>query len=288
MSSSSKSQRSGPVVLITGCSTGFGRELSLVALNRNYRVIATARRLEALADLQTAGADTLQLDVTAPPNQLATFAEKAWKIHGQIDILINNAGYLLGGAIEEGTPSEVQAQYNTNLFGLLNTTNAFLPYFRSKKAGLIVNNSSQGGCLNMAGAGLYCSTKAAVDSLSDCWSRELKEFGVKCVSIQPGMFRTAASQSSNLHRGSNRIPSYTLPETVISEYLKATNTEKGDPAKAAIKIFDFIEANAKEGGVLPLRLPLGEDAFAQLKQFYEERLAEMEKFREWSLGTDFD
>jgi short-subunit dehydrogenase len=112
---------------------------------------------------------------------------KAYLLYsGQVDFLINNAGYLQGGAIEENTPEETTAQFNTNVFGLLNTTNAFLPYFRRRRDGMIVNISSQGGSLNMVGAGIYCASKAAVDSLSDTWAKELAEFNVRCISIQVG------------------------------------------------------------------------------------------------------
>ncbi|KAJ7611423.1 putative short-chain oxidoreductase [Mycena polygramma] len=276
-----------PVILITGCSTGFGRELSRVALDRGFRVISTARRVESLAALKEQGAETLQLDVTAPLSELATFAKTAWDIYGQVDFLINNAGYLQGGAIEENTPEDTLAQFNTNVFGLLNTTTAFLPYFRHRRAGMIVNISSQGGSLNMVGAGIYCASKAAVDSLSDTWARELAKFDVKCISIQPGMFRTAVAESSNLRLGSHRIPEYTVPNKVIVEYSAAAGTEKGDTAKAAARIIDFV-TGARDGRDLPLRLALGDDAFEYVRAFHVQRLADMDKFKEGSVGTNVD
>ncbi|KAJ6462583.1 putative oxidoreductase,short chain dehydrogenase [Mycena sanguinolenta] len=275
--------RSSPVVLITGCSSGFGRELSLVALSRGFRVIATARRVETLVAVKEKGAEILSLDVAAPPSAISAFAATAWGIYGQIDFLINNAGYIQGGAIEENTPEEIMAQFNTNVFGLLNTTNALLPFFRQRRAGMIVNISSQGGCLNIVGAGPYCASKATVDSLSDTWARELADFNVKCISIQPGIFRTTVVAS--MQRGSHRIPEYTAANKLIVEYNAAAGTERGDPAKAAVRILDFITA---EGLDLPLRLPLGDDAYESLKALYLERLADMEKFRTWSIGTNFD
>ncbi|KAJ7895138.1 putative oxidoreductase,short chain dehydrogenase [Mycena olivaceomarginata] len=263
--------RSGPVILITGCSTGFGRELSFVALDRGFRVISTARRVETLAALKEKGADILQLDVTAPPNKYRPLLPKPGKFSaGHVDFLVNNAGYLQGGAIEENTSEEVLLQFNTNVFGLLNTTNAFLPYFRARRAGTIVNISSQGGSLNLTGVGIYCASKAAVDSLSDTWAKELAEFNIKCISIQPGMFRTAVSDATNIRRGSNQIPEY-----------KGTASDK-----AAVKILDFVAGAVRED--LPLRLPLGEDAFPDLKAFHVQRLADIERFKAWSVGTDFD
>ncbi|KAF7367070.1 Short-chain dehydrogenase/reductase family protein [Mycena sanguinolenta] len=276
--------RSSPVILITGCSKGFGRELSALALDRGFRVIATARHVETLVTLKEQGAEILPLDVTAPPSTITAFAAIAWGIYGHIDFLINNAAYLQCGAIEENTLEETMIQFNTNVFGLLNTTNAFLPYFRARRAGMIVNISSQGGCVNMEGTGIYCASKAAVDSLSDTWARELAEFNVKCISIQvPGLFRTTVA--STMRRGSRRIPGYTVADKVVVDYKAASGTEPGDPTKAMIKILDLITA---EGIDLPLRFPLGDDAYENVKSFYLERLAEMEKFKVWSVGTNFN
>ncbi|KAF7367071.1 Short-chain dehydrogenase/reductase family protein [Mycena sanguinolenta] len=253
--------RSSPVILITGCSKGFGRELSALALERGFRVIATARAVETLAALKEKGAEILPFDVTASPDTIAVFAATAWQIYGQVDFLINNAGYLQGGAIEENTLEETMVQFNTNLFGLLNTTNAFLPYFRKRRA-----------------------ARAAVDSLSDTWAKELAEFNVKCISIQvPGQFRTTVA--ATLRRGSCRIPEYTAADKLIVDYQAASGTELGDPAKAIVRILDFITT---EGMDLPLRLPLGDDAYESLKRFYLERLADMEKFKAWSVGTNVD
>lgn len=105
-------------------------------------------------------------------------------ISGQVDYLINNAGFLQGGAIEENTPEENLAQFNTNFFGVINVTNAFLPHFRARKQGTIVNISSQGALLCIPGAGIYCASKAALDATSETWANELADFNIRCVSIQ--------------------------------------------------------------------------------------------------------
>ncbi|KAJ7064874.1 putative short-chain oxidoreductase [Mycena amicta] len=274
-----------PVFLITGCSSGLGSEMSKAALQRGFRVIATARRVETLEPLKEQGAKILQLDVTASPEELETFAKTAWDIYGQVDFLVNNAGYLQGGAFEENTAEDVLSQFSTNVFGVLNVTNAFLPYMRKRRSGTIVNISSQGGSLNIVGAGVYCASKAAMDSFSGTWARELADFGIKCISIQPGMFRTPVSNSSNLRRGSNRIPAYTLADQVFAQYNAQTGTERGDPSKGALRIIDFVTQTETQ---LPLRLALGDDAFANLREFHLDRIAEMDKFEDWSVGTDFD
>ncbi|KAJ7625900.1 retinol dehydrogenase 8 [Roridomyces roridus] len=262
------------VILVTGCSTGFGRALSEAALDRGFCVISTARRVETLEALREKGATTLKLDVTAPFDDIVKFAAEAWAVHGQVDYLINNAGYLLGGAIEESTPEEVQAPFNTNFFGLLNLTNAFLPRLRARRAGTIVNISSQGGSINMVGCGVYCATKAAVDSILIAG----KEFGIRCISIQPGSFSSAVGESSNVRRGSNRIAGYTVPDKVMVDFTAAAGTERGDTMKGSARIIDFVTANGGQGR-LPMRLTLGDDSYENVKGVRAQWMDEMEEFK---------
>ncbi|KAK7018229.1 hypothetical protein R3P38DRAFT_1295897 [Favolaschia claudopus] len=179
------------VVLITGCSTGFGKELAEAALCSGLRVIATARRPETMTSLSEKGAKTMRLDVTASTEVLRQFASDTIAIFGRVDYLINNAGFLQGGAVEENSHEENLAQLNTNFFGVINLTNAFLPDWRARKSGstTIVNISSQGSMICVPGAGIYCAGKAALDAISDTWARELASFDIRCVSIQPGSFR---------------------------------------------------------------------------------------------------
>nr|GAT46861.1 short-chain dehydrogenase/reductase family protein [Mycena chlorophos] len=273
------------VFLITGCSSGLGLEMAKAALQRGFRVIATARRVETLEALKEQGAVTLTLDVTASPQDLKILAKEAWNIYGQVDFLVNNAGYVQAGAFEENTPEEVQQQFQTNVFGVINLTNAFLPYLRKRRAGMIVNISSQGGSLNIAGAGVYCATKAAMDSFTDTWARELAEFTVRFISIQPGMFRTPVS-GANIKRGSNHVSEYTVANTILKGYQAQTGTERGDPVAGATRIVDFVTQHYATPK-LPLRLALGDDAWAALKEVREQQLVELDQWKEWSVGTDF-
>ncbi|KAJ7775764.1 hypothetical protein DFH07DRAFT_732345 [Mycena maculata] len=160
------------VFLITGCSTGLGKELAIAALSAGFRVIATTQRLETLSDLENRSATTLPLNVTTSVEDLASFAVNAIAV--QIDFLINKAGFAQGGVIEGVSPEESMRQFNTNFFGLVNTTNTFLPHFRAWKAGTLVNISSQ----ITSTAGIYCASKAAVDAVSDTWPHELAESGI--------------------------------------------------------------------------------------------------------------
>src|SRR3989338_4150871 len=150
---------SNRVWLIIGTSTGFGREFVKSALARGEKVIATARNLDKIKDLKELGAKTLQLDVTADQSTLNSFAEQAINVYGHVDILINNAAYVLNGTIEETTAEQTEKLFQTNVFGVLNTTRALLPHFRSRKSGIIVNISSIGGIQSIKVGGLYCATK---------------------------------------------------------------------------------------------------------------------------------
>ncbi|KAJ7494481.1 3-oxoacyl-reductase [Mycena galericulata] len=274
-----------PVFLITGCSSGLGRALAFSALNSGFRVIATARRVHTLADLEKGGAKALTLDITSSEAELAEFAAKVIAIYGQVDYLVNNAGYIQAGAIEENSMSEILKQFSTNVFGLVKTTNAFLPHFRERRAGTIVNISSEGSCLGTPGGGLYCSSKGAVDALSVTWAHELAEYNIRSISVQPGAFRTEVLKSTNVGRAAKFIEGYQLAHGTIDFMSKIGGTEAGDPAKAAANIIAFVTDSTRKQ--LPLRFVVGDDAFSALKEFYMQQLEDMEEAKQWSTGTNF-
>ncbi|KAJ7684459.1 putative short-chain oxidoreductase [Mycena polygramma] len=280
-----KSISNAPVFLITGCSSGLGRELALAALKSGFRVIATARRVTTLASLEERGAKALALDITSSEAELAEFATKAIAIYGQVDYLFNNAGFLQSGAIEETSPAEVLRQFTTNVFALINTTNAFLPHFRARRAGTIVNTSSNGGTLGTPGGGIYCASKAAVDAISDTWAHELAEYNIRSMAVQPGAFRTEVSKSTNSSRAAKFIEGYQLAHGVIDHLSNHAGSEPGDPAKAAANIVAFVADAARTQ--LPLRFVVGDDAYGQLKAFYTQQLADMEAAKELSTGTNY-
>ncbi|KAJ7435258.1 putative short-chain oxidoreductase [Mycena latifolia] len=272
------------VVLITGCSTGFGRELALAALSQGLRVIATARRPETLVALEEKGAKALKLDVASSPEELKAFASEVLSIFGQVDYLINNAGFLQGGAIEENTAEENLAQFNTNFFGVINVTNAFLPHFRERKQGTIVNISSQGAALCIPGAGIYCASKAALDAISNTWARELADFNIRCMSIQAGSFRTSVAESGNLKIAADKIDGYQAAHDWVAEFNMSAGKERGDTKIAAVKIIELIAADPKRA--LPMRLALGEDAYDNVKGLVMKQLEDLETWKAVSTGTD--
>ncbi|KAL0065807.1 hypothetical protein AAF712_007110 [Marasmius tenuissimus] len=274
-----------PVVLITGCSSGIGRSLVLEGLSSGVRVIATARRLDSIQDLHEKGAQILSLDVTAPPADLKEFIKTAIDIHGQIDILINNAGYFLGGAIEENTNEEVRGQFDTNFFGVINLTNALLPHFRQRRMGTIVNMSSQGAFLSISGAGIYCASKAALDSISEVWAKELAPFNIRCMTVNLGAFRTAVASGSNFKAPANgEIEGYNAAHDFLRMFAERSGQEQGDSNKAARRLVDLVSTDKP----LPVRLPLGEDSVVNAGRAWSRLEKEWQEVQELGTGTNID
>jgi NAD(P)-dependent dehydrogenase (short-subunit alcohol dehydrogenase family) len=208
---------------------------------------------------------------------------------------------LQGGAIEENNPEENLAQFNTNVFGVINVTNAFLPHWRARKQGTIVNVSSQGAMMCIPGAGIYCASKAALDALSFTWARELASFNIRCVSVQVflflsawlaayillqlGSFRTSVAESGNLKIAAANIDGYQVSHDWVADFNKSAGKERGDPAVAAAKIIELVSVEP-EGVPLPMRLVLGEDSYENAKAFYEKQLRDLETWKDVSTGTD--
>lgn len=252
---------SNKVWLITGCSSGFGRILAEMALARGDRVIATARKVEQLADLKAQRSGqllTLALDVTDPAsiNDAMARAETAF---GRIDVLVNNAGFGLVGAVEELDPQEYRPMFETNLFGLIEVTRAALPLMRPNGGGRIVNFSSVGGFTGRQGFGLYNASKFAVEGLSEALAQEVAPFGIKVIIVEPGAFRTAFLGRS-IAMGARRLAAYEATSGVTRDFSVANDgAQLGDPLKGMTLLMQAILAEQP-----PLRLPLGRDALARI------------------------
>ena len=185
-------QQQSPVWFITGCSTGFGKELARLVLAKGWRAVVTARNPDQLKELVSGkekDALAVQLDVTNRA-QIAHAVQQAEKKFGQINVLVNNAGYGYIAAIEEGEDEQIRAMFETNFFGLVAMTNAVLPGMRQRRSGHIVNFSSIGGLVSFAATGYYHATKYAVEGLSESLSIELAPLGIKVLIVEPGPFRT--------------------------------------------------------------------------------------------------
>jgi NAD(P)-dependent dehydrogenase (short-subunit alcohol dehydrogenase family) len=189
-------------VLITGCSSGIGRATALRLVRSGWRVYATARRPEAIPELQDAGCRTLALDVTSEPSMGAA-VEEVERAEGAVGVLINNAGYSQSGAIETVSMDAARRQFETNVFGLVRLTQLVLPKMRAQRWGKIVNVGSMGGRLTFPGGGYYHATKHALEAISDALRFELRGFGIDVILLEPGLITTdfgevaAASMSEN-------------------------------------------------------------------------------------------
>ena len=175
------------VVLITGCSTGIGRDLAMQLANSGYTVVATARKVETMDDLKVAL--KLPLDVTQE-DSINRAVEQAIQRFGRIDVLVNNAGYALRGAIEEVPVDQVQKMFDVNVFGVMRMIQAVIPHMRQQKAGRIINISSISGKLVTPANGAYSATKFALEALSDALRLELAPFGIPVVLVEPGSIKT--------------------------------------------------------------------------------------------------
>ncbi|TMW67864.1 hypothetical protein Poli38472_007536 [Pythium oligandrum] len=250
------------VWLITGCSSGFGRELAIAARKRGDYVIATARKVETLMGLQDLGCQAVALDVTADDATVNDAVSRANAFYGRIDILVNNAGYTANGAVEEASNEDIQHIFDTNVFGLLRVQRAVLPYMREKRSGTIANIGSGAGYGTYPACGIYSATKFAVAGLTQALRMEVADLGIEVTVIEPGMFRTNIVGAGTLFK--NSIPDY-APVTDFFKNIVSDGTADmpgSDPVKGAQAIVEALTHTGRcEGRALPNRLPLGGDVF---------------------------
>lgn len=248
---------SSPVWFVTGSSSGFGRALVVAALERGDRVVATARKPEALAELAARAPDRIllaELDVTRP-EQVHSVVDAALARFGRIDVLVNNAGFSIVGAVEETSDEQLRATLELMFFGAVSVTRAVLPHMRERQSGTIVQITSVGGITTAPGFGAYCAAKHALEGLSECLALEVKPFGVRVLLVEPGAFRTAL-----FGEAFRRMPVLDGYESSVGATRawveQMAGQQAGDPVKAAHAIVDM----ASRPSLDVLRLPLGGDA----------------------------
>ncbi len=270
--------------LITGSSRGLGRELALAALERGDAVVATARRPEQLADLVERFGDRVRaarLDVTdaAEARRAVTTAVEAF---GRLDVVANNAGYANSTPIEQTTDADFRAQFEANLFGVVNVTQAALPVFREQRGGHFLQFSSVGGRVGgTPGLAAYQSAKFAVEGFSEVLHSEVAPFGVRVTIAEPGAFRTDWGGSSMTI--APVLPDYEQTVGRINAYRgEVDGRQPGDPARAARVLLDVVDLEEP-----PLRMLLGRDAYGHAIASGEDRLAEARAWEKVSTSTDF-
>lgn len=273
-----------PVWFITGCSTGFGRELAKLVMARGWRLVATARNVSQVQDLADIAPDRVKavtLDVTKG-DQVKASVKAALDAFGRIDVLVNNAGYGYLAAIEEGEDDEVRAMFETNVFGLIDMTKAVLPTLRAQKAGFVVNVTSVGGLVAFPGSGYYAGTKFAVEGVSEALSKELAPLGPKVLIVEPGPFRTDWAGRS-LKTPEHAIDAYA--ETAVARRKQTqgySGEQPGDPVRAGEAIIAAVSSDDP-----PLRLVLGEFGVKAVRDKLHGVLSEMDAWEPTSLGADF-
>ena len=264
---------------ITGTSRGFGREWTEAALERGDKVAATARNTDSLSDLVEKYGDQIfpiTLDVTDRDADFA--AVKAAHEHfGQLDVIVNNAGYGLFGAVEEVSEEEARAQLETNLFGALWVTQAALPYLRAQGSGHILQVSSIGGVAAFAGIGLYHASKWGLEGFSEALNQEVAPFGISVTIIEPGGFSTDWGGSSAKKAAHN--PAYDAMRDTRTA--RSAGMKRGDPTASSAAILKVVDAEHP-----PLRLLLGAFATELMPKVYEQRLATWAEWTDVSRAAD--
>ncbi len=273
-----------PVWFITGCSTGFGKELAKLVLNKGWNAVITARNPDQVKELAEGHQDTalvLALDVTNK-EQVAAAVARAEEKFGQIDVLVNNAGYGYFSSIEEGEEDKIRAQFETNFFGLVNVTQAVLPGMREKGRGHIINFSSIGGLRSFTSTGYYHATKFAVEGLSESLAQEVGPLGIKVLLVEPGPFRTDwAGRSTS--RTPVKIAGY---EATVGARMEASQNgsgkQQGDPVRGCEAIIKAVESEHHQ-----LRLLLGEPAYKLALEKVDMLKENFEAWKDLTLSADY-
>jgi NAD(P)-dependent dehydrogenase (short-subunit alcohol dehydrogenase family) len=274
MSISGSTSQKGKVWFITGVSTGFGRLLAEYLVTLGANVVATARKPDQLKPLEDAAPAQVQLaklDVTKP-DQIDEAIADAMARFSHIDVLVNNAGYGVTGAIEEVSEDEFMPMFETNVLGTIRMTKALLPHFRERRAGNILLLSSIGGLIGSAGWGFYNTTKFAVEGFGEALGQEMASFGVGVTIVEPGPFRTATV-----------IPEYRSTAGKAREYFASqAGKQPGDPQRAVEAMVAAVEAPEP-----PRHLLLGKVALERYRNKIRQIEQEMNDWEETTVGADY-
>ncbi|WP_246794307.1 oxidoreductase [Burkholderia perseverans] len=280
----SSTPASTPVWFITGCSTGFGRELAFAVLDKGWRAVVTARQPGSLAEFGERYGEralVLELDVTRR-EQIDHAVQQTLQQFGRLDVLVNNAGYGYLSAIEEGDDQDVRDMFEVNFFGLADTIKAVLPVMRKQRAGHIVNITSVGGLIGNPGSGYYGASKFAVEGLSEALGAETAELGIKVIAVEPGPFRTDWAGRS-LKQTKTPIDAY---DTIAGQRRAAISAhsgkQPGDPARAALAIIAAVESPTP-----PAHLILGSNGLERVKAKLDTLRAEIAAWEAVTRSADF-
>lgn len=269
---------------ITGASKGFGLVLVKQLLASGQKVAATSRTTDAL--IKAVGDTTgnflpLEVDLASDAS-VAEAVAKTEAIFGRLDVLINNAGYGIGGSLEEVEDTDVRAAFDINVFGVFNTIRHILPIMRKQQSGHIINIASIAGIAPGSGWSTYSATKSAVIGLSEGLAQDVKPFGITVTVVAPGAFRTSFLSKESLSVPSSITGEYSFINEMLHKYQNMDGKQAGDPEKgAAIMIQTAFQENP------PLHLLLGSDAYRRAIIKFEKQIKEFENLKELTTSTDY-
>lgn len=271
---------------ITGAARGLGAAIARAALDAGDNVVVAGRNRDALIKVVGEDSDRV-LSVTLDVADLSAAqpaVEAALARFGRIDVLVNNAGYGHLGMFEESTPADVQAQYDTNVFGLMSVTRAVLPAMRAQRSGRIFNVSSIGGIVGGASGSLYCASKFAVEGFSESLAQEVAAFGIQVTIVEPGFFRTDFLEPTSVKHGSNPIADYAEAAAALKTFYDArSRNQAGDPAKLGLALVALVNAPQQ-----PTRLAAGSDGLSLVQAKITSLQAELDAWKDLTLSTDGD
>lgn len=271
---------------ITGAARGLGAAIARAVLAAGDNVAVAGRHRDALIKVVGEDSDrvlSLALDV-ADLGAAQPAVEAALARFGRIDVLVNNAGYGDLSLFEESRPADVQAQYDTNVFGTMSVTRAVLPAMRAQRAGRIFNISSIGGIAGGESGTLYCASKFAVEGFSESLAAEVARFGIQVTIVEPGFFRTDFLEPTSVKHGSNPIPDYAQASADIKAFFDArSRNQAGDPAKLGQALLTLSQTPQQ-----PTRWAAGSDAVAIVEAKIASLKVELDAWRDLSLSTDGD
>ncbi len=271
--------------IITGASRGFGRALAQAALAAGDRVVAAVRRPESVADLEAAYPDDCLIatfdarDVAAAPDLVRDTLDR----FGQLDVLVNNAGRAVVGAVEEVGDAQLRDLMELHLFGPAALVRAALPAMRARGTGTIVQMSSQGGRTSFPGVSAYSASKFALEGWSEALAGEVAPFGIRVLLVEPSRFRTGFNGGDVLEFAEPSATYRDLLAGVRADMAGTDGRQEGDPARAA-----EIIVSLAHGDEVPLRLPLGREAVERISRAYRRGLDEVERWAETARGADFE
>lgn len=281
------------VWLITGTSSGMGRSLVKAALERNDKVIATARVLEQIQDLRTLADSSrlylMQLDITDSQEVINSKVTEAIDVWGRIDVLVNNAGTGVKMILEEGGVEGIIRQFKTNVFGVMAVTYAVLPHMRRRESGTIVITGSRSAFANeFPSVGTYAASKAAVHTLGESLATELRPFSIRVLILQPGSFRTDCIMYPNF--AEKKIKDYQEVDQKTRAYFGTLNGKQpNDPDRGMDIVVDVVRGEGRAAGKpFPLWLALGADAVRDIRAKTNRIIESLDVYQDLSVAVGYD